>query len=139
VVKNKDNEAVYFAFGATLRITGDIASPEEISRVLGLQPTHLHRRGERRSARAAPYEHDMWAYEAPVAEEQPLSEHLRALRAAIGDQAGYLKELRESGLKVDIFCGYRSNSDSAGFEVEHDVLKIFIELETPLDVSVIIA
>ena len=50
----------------------------------------------------------------------------------------YLKALKAKH-KVDIFCGYRSNSGMAGFEVSHRCLGLFIELEVPFGVSVIIA
>jgi hypothetical protein len=39
---------------------------------------------------------------------------------------------------VDVFCGYRSNCNSAGFEVDHQALVILMELEVPFGVSVII-
>jgi hypothetical protein len=137
-VKIQKEEPIYYAFSATLRVFGDIENLDEISRMLGIQPTHSHRRGERRSARAEPYKHDMWSYKAPVPENHPLSEHLTALYAAVTPKAEYLKGLRKRGLSVDIFCGYRSNSDTAGFEVDHKALRIFAELEVPFGVSVII-
>jgi hypothetical protein len=49
----------YFCYSASLRIFGDIGDPSEITRLLGVEPTGSHRRGERRSPRARPYEHDM--------------------------------------------------------------------------------
>jgi hypothetical protein len=39
--------------------------------------------------------------------------------------------------KVDVFCGYRSNSQIAGFAVEHHALKLFLALEVPFGVSII--
>jgi Domain of unknown function (DUF4279) len=42
------DEANYFRFSARLRIHGDNVPFEEISERLGIQPTHLHRKGERR-------------------------------------------------------------------------------------------
>lgn len=138
-MKIQEEEQLYFSFSATLRIFGVIEDLESIAAVLDLRPTHVHRLGERRSARSDPYKHDMWSYEAPVAEERSLSEHLTALYTAIAPHIEYLKELRKSGLTVDIFCGYRSNSDTAGFEVEYSALRIFTELETAFGVSVVIA
>ncbi len=49
----------------------------------------------------------------------------------------YLKELKRR-LTVDVFCGYRSNCVTAGFEVDHRALVIFTELEVPFGVSVVI-
>jgi hypothetical protein len=68
-------EDTYFAYSATLRIFGDISNLDEISTKLGVQPTNSHRKGERRSDRAATYRHDMWSYSpavnAPLAIAQP--------------------------------------------------------------------
>lgn len=54
-----DEEPLYFAYSASLRISGAIADIEAITRQLGLHPTHVHRRGEFRRAGATPYETDM--------------------------------------------------------------------------------
>lgn len=39
---------------------------------------------------------------------------------------------------VDVFCGYRSNCDMAGFDVDYKCLELFTALEVPFSVSVII-
>jgi hypothetical protein len=48
-------EPIYFAYSATLRIFGTIPDLDEITRTLGIEPTHAHRRGERRTPSSAPY------------------------------------------------------------------------------------
>ena len=53
-------------------------------------------------------------------------------------EVDYLKSLKQR-FKVDVFCGYRSNCDHAGFEVSHKCLELFTALEVPFGVSVIIA
>ncbi|GAB4198755.1 MAG: hypothetical protein OHK0022_18430 [Roseiflexaceae bacterium] len=80
---------------------------------MGLEPTYTHRRGDRRSGRAKPYPHDMWQYEAPV------------------------DELKQTAT-VDVFLGYRSNCDHAGFSVPAASLAMFVELDIEFGVSVII-
>ena len=128
----------YFAYSATLRIAGSIEQPESISGTLGLQPTHFHRRGERRGPHSPAYEHDLWSYRAPVPEERPLEEHIAALWAQLQPHRSYLLALK-SHLTVDVFCGYRSNSDTAGIEVSHTCLELFTALEVPFGLSIIIA
>jgi hypothetical protein len=61
-----------------------------------------------------------------------------ALWRAIEAHVPYLKMLKER-VTVDVFCGYLSNCDHAGFEVSHKALVLFTELEVPFGVSVIIA
>lgn len=130
-------EEPYFSFSATLRIWGDIPDLGDISRRLGLVPTHVHRKGEKRGQRSPEYQHDHWSYKAPVAEERPLEEHILALWVTIRPHTDYLKSLKET-LNVDVFCGYRSNSQTAGLQVGHGCLEMFVRLEIPFGVSVIV-
>ena len=130
-------EEPYFCFSATLRIWGAIPDLDAISRRLGLEPTHAHRKGEKRGPRSPGYRHDHWSYSPPVAEERPLEEHILALCEAVRQHVDYLKSLKEK-LNVDVFCGYRSNSQTAGFQVGHECLELFTQLEVPFGVSVIV-
>jgi hypothetical protein len=130
-------EPTYFRFSAALRIFGEGIDIDSVTQTLGLEPTHAHRKGERRSATAAPWEHDMWSYQAQVEDTEPLEAHIMALWNAIRPNIAYLRELK-GGYQLDVFCGYRSNSDTAGFEVSHRCLGLFTELEVPFCVSVII-
>ena len=72
---------------------------------------------------------------APVPEDQALDVHLEALWRVVRPHVAYLKRLKER-LTVDVFCGYRTNCGSAGFEVDYRALVIFTELEVPFGVSV---
>jgi hypothetical protein len=78
----------------------------------------------------------MWSYTAPVPEDRPLDVHIQTLWNHIKSNTDYLLQLKDR-LTVDVFCGYRSNCGSAGFEVSHESLEMFIRLEIPLGVSVI--
>jgi hypothetical protein len=80
----------------------------------------------------------MWSYQPPVDRARPLHEHIMALWDAIRPHIPYLRSLK-SKFHVDIFCGYRSNSCTAGFDVDHRCLGLFTELEVPFGVSVIIS
>ena len=127
-----------FRFSATLRIHGEDVPFEEVSRRLGVQPTHLHRRGERRGLASPAYRDDAWHYHPPVPDTEPLEQHLEALWQVVRPAVGYLKGLK-GRFGVDVFCGYRSNRDTAGFEVSHRCLELFTALEVPFGVSVVIA
>lgn len=134
-------EKPWFAFSATLRIHGQNLNFEEISRELGVAPTHSHRRGqlrpgEEKRAEQPGYRDDAWQFEPAIDQSRPLAEHLHALWKVVEPHVEYLKGLKRFA-KVDIFCGYRSNNSTAGFEVEHAALKIFSALEVPFGVSVI--
>ena len=134
-----EDEEPYFCFCATLRIFGNIGDLEVIGRELGLQPTRMYRKGERKSPRRPDvWPRDGWLYKPPVDENRPLEEHIMALWELLRPHMAFLKSLKAKH-EMDIFCGYRSNSGTAGFEVSHKCLALFIELEVPFGVSVIIA
>lgn len=131
-------DPVFFNFSATLRIYGEGLDLEELSRTLGLEPTHAHRKGESRAPGAPPYLDDLWGYQPAIPRDRPLHEHIMALWVAVQPHILYLRSLK-SRFKVDVFCGYRTNSVTAGFEVDHRCLGLFAALEVPFGVSVIIS
>jgi Domain of unknown function (DUF4279) len=137
-VSTVDGNAPYFAFSASLRIHGDIVDFNEISETLGLQPSRVHRRGERKGANSPAYRDDAWQYDAPIPEDRPLDEHIQALWAALEQHKTYLLQLKQH-LKIDVFCGYRTNHWGAGFQIEPQSLAMFTALQIPFGVSVIVS
>ena len=127
----------YFKYSVTLRVHGDEVPFEEISQTLGVAPTRSHRKGERRGPNSPEYRDDAWHYQPPVPEEEPLASHIEGLWTVVRPAVAYLKSLKQRN-KVDVFCGYRSNCDTAGFEVPHTCLELFTTLEVPFGVSVVI-
>src|SRR5262245_48973549 len=132
------DEANYFRFSAMLRIHGDDVPFEEISQRLGVQPTHLHRKGQRRGPGSPGYRDDAWQFQPSLLEAESLERHIEALWQVLRPHVEYLKGLKQH-FRVDVFCGYRSNCDHAGFEVSHRYLELFTALEVPFGVSVIVA
>lgn len=130
-------EETYFAYSATLRIFGLIPDLEEITNRLGVAPTRSRRRTDPRRPGLPPWKEDMWSYTAPVPEEQPLHVHIDTLWNTFRDRRDYLLELKQS-LHVDVFLGYRSNCDQAGVEVPAASLEMFVALQIPFGVSIII-
>jgi hypothetical protein len=132
------DEANYFCFSATLRIHGNDIPFDEISQRLGVQPTNIHRKGERCGPRSPEYRDDAWHFRPSLPETEPLERHIEALWQVVKPHVDYLKALKQR-LKIDVFCGYRSNCDHAGFEVSHRCLELFTALEVPFGISVIVA
>jgi hypothetical protein len=130
-------EPIYFAYSATLRIFGTIPHLDELTRQLAVSPTDSHRQGERRTPQSPPYRHDMWSYSAPVDESEPLHLHIDSLWSVFRGRKEYLLQLKHHH-SVDVFLGYRTNCDHAGVEVPHRSLEMFIELEIPFGVSIIV-
>lgn len=134
----KEVEKPYFHFSATLRIYGDGLDFEAITAAMGLRPTHAHKKGESRRPGGHPYPDDAWHYSSGLPEDAPLDAHLQTLWADVAPACAFLMSLKLQH-RVDVFCGYRSDSDHAGFQVEAKSLAIFTALEIPFGVSVIIA
>ena len=131
------DEANYFLFSATLRIHGHGVPFDEISQKLGVQPTHVHREGEHPGPRSPGYRDDAWQFQPGVPETEPLERHIEALWQVVRPVVEYPKGLK-GRFQVDVFCGYRSNCDHAGFQVSHECLELFAALEIPFGVSVIV-
>ena len=132
------DEETYFAYSATLRIMGVLPDLQLITDRLGLTPTQSLRKGQRVGPASAPLEHDCWHYRPDVPESEPLEVHINALWSAVKKHRDFIKSLKREAT-VDVFLGYRSNCDHAGFQVPHTCLEMFIELEIPFAVSIIIA
>lgn len=77
-------------------------------------------------------------YEAQVGESEPLDRHINHLWDRLRDHKPFIRQLK-TGVKVEVFLGYRTNSGTAGIEIQHQSLAIFTELEIPFGLSIIIA
>jgi len=130
-------EGTFFRYSATLRIFGNISSIDELTETLGVSPTYAHRRREKRGPHSQPFKHDMWMYEVPVPGAEPLHVHIDELWRVFKDRKSYLLQLKKE-LTVDVFLGYRSNSDNAGVEVPAKSLEMFVDLQVPFGLSIII-
>jgi hypothetical protein len=133
----EEDEEIYFAYSATLRIFGEISSLEEISAGLDLQPSRTHRKGDKKGPRSPGFRHDMWSYSPTLDKSEPLAKHIDVLWEKLKPHKEYLLGLKTS-VTVDVFLGYRSNSGTAGFEVPCSSLEMFTELKIPFGVSVIV-
>ncbi|MBU1390226.1 MAG: DUF4279 domain-containing protein [Gammaproteobacteria bacterium] len=130
-------EELYFNYSATLRIFSESGVDfEEIENVLGIQSSRKHRKGDRRGPKSPPYRHDMWSLESGLDEEEKLEDHLFALWKILEPHKDYLLSLKEIA-SVDVFCGYRSSSHTAGVDVSYRALELFKELEIDFSLSII--
>jgi hypothetical protein len=98
----ESDEANYFHFSAALRIHGDDLPFEEITQRLGVQPTHVHRKGDRRGPRSPGYRDDAWHFQPSLPETEPLERQIDALWQVVRPHVDYLKALKQR-FKVDVF------------------------------------
>lgn len=136
---NKEPET-YFSYSASLRVLDAPERHREIEEVTGLKPSHVHMKGElahEKSKRR--WENNIWLLSSPLEETSELAEHLNWLWQQVQPHQAYFRSLIESGAKVDIFCGYRSNCDHSGFSIDPGALEIAQKLDVRLEFSVIVA
>jgi hypothetical protein len=120
----------YTCFSARLRIVGKNLDFDKITQTLGIKPSHSHKKGGK-------WKVDMWSYKAPVERTRPLDEHIMAIWEAVKPRMAYLRRLKKK-YKVDMLCGFQTNSCTGGFEVNQRCLGFFSKLDIPFGVSVII-
>ena len=75
----ESDDAPYFAYSATLRVIGEHLDFDQITSNLDLDPSNIHRKGDRKAPGSREYPSDLWSYTAPIPEERPLSDHIDAL------------------------------------------------------------
>ena len=116
-------------FSASLYITGDGLDLEGISKTLGVTPTQTRRKGGHKA-----HWDDLWKYQAPVAREKPLDEHIKALWDAIRPQIPYLLELKKK-FRIEVGCCYVSCWVRGNINIDHRCLGLFEELGIPLRIA----
>ncbi len=121
--------------GAGIRIMGQGLELKEISKKLGLRPSHTHRAGEFDKF-GAPYPKDMWLLESPLGKRKHLDAHLKWLVQQLKPSLSYLKTLKRK-YRIDVFCAYTGNGDG-GLSLSPTALSIFTELGIKLELSIIL-
>lgn len=130
---------IYHNYYASFRIFGGKVNFEEISNMLGIKPTHTHRKGEEANKISKrTYPDDMWMLDAAVSEETDLEKHLLWLKKKLLPHKKYILRLKKKNT-VDIYCSYRSDSDQGGFSLSPKSLELFVELDILFEFSIIIA
>jgi len=130
-------DMTYYAHSASLRVMDAPELHDEITRKTGIEPSHCHKKGEARLPNGT-WENSIWMIESPLGPEAEMSAHLQWLWQQVAPQVSVFKELKASGVALDVFCGFRTDTDTGGFSNQPKALSIVTELEIPIEVSVIV-
>ena len=128
-------------FGTSLFIKGDSLDLDEISRTLGLTPTNLSRKGERYGHAQTLCDFDGWYYSPNMDGSHPIDAHLAALSDAVRPHIHYLRGLKQR-CEISVSIHIQTSSLWFGkeyhtsFDVGHDSMRLFTELEIPCRVFV---
>ena len=105
---------------ATLRISGDLLVPSEISALLGVEPTFAQAKGEtiigRATGNSRVAKSGLWRLEASESEPENIDGQVEELFAKINTDPIVWSRLREQ-FQVDLFCGLFMGSGDEGFSI----------------------
>ncbi len=105
---------------ATLRVMGDDLDPEEISRLLGCQPTTAQYKGEeivgRHSGRTRLAKFGMWRLTATPREPEDIDGQIAELFGQLVDNPEVWRALAQR-YAVDLFCGLFMKHGNEGFSL----------------------
>jgi Domain of unknown function (DUF4279) len=110
---------------ASLRVAGDALDPDEVSRVLGIQPSLTRRKGEPHGRSGAINSTGVWILSSEGAvQSKRLEVHLRYLLERIEGRAPDLQRyVRQRGLELDVPCFWMSATGQGGPVLSADLLR----------------
>lgn len=109
---------------ATLRIFGDELVPEEISRLLGAEPTSAHAKGpvlSKTSGRVVMRHSASWRLEAIETAPECLDDQVSDLLGQLTQDLSVWSDIA-SRFRVDLFCGWLMSSSNEGVEVSPETM-----------------
>lgn len=112
---------------AAFRVMGPNLDPAEISRLLELEPTESHRRGDPRfgksGQRYSDFSEGLWGWRPALSDNEPFAEHLDALLNVLEPKAAVLQQLRDLDLRLDFFVGVFGSEGNFVLVLEHTLMK----------------
>ncbi|MEO6278673.1 DUF4279 domain-containing protein [Roseateles sp.] len=100
---------------AAIRVFGDDLNPDEITKLLGCEPTKSHRRGDLISPnRGNQRRNGMWCLTVPDAEPENYEEQVNQLLAGLTPDLSVWHQLGQR-FEVDLFCGFFMDNRNQGF------------------------
>lgn len=118
---------VSFRIGAWIHTNPPGALPDAtvVTTTLGIQPSHAHNPGDRKSDRAAPWKHGQWRLESTLPGTAELEAHLRSLLDQLLPVRDKIQELLDTDLrlKADFFCGLWIENYNEGVVLSPETLR----------------
>lgn len=125
-------------FEVAFRVMGARLDPEEVSKLLGTQPTEAHKKGDARptSSRTAlaPYDEGLWCLS--IAKSNDLQYAIHELTAKLTPRMASLEKLKQLGFRLDIMVGVFGAKGNAGFSLASEDQTALEKLHLPLEFDV---
>lgn len=110
---------------ATLRIMGDELVPEEISRLLGAEPTSGHEKGHQApsgpSGRTVTRRSGLWSLSAEETKPENLDCQVSELLGLVTSDLSVWSSIA-ARFRVDLFCGWFMGSENEGVEISPETM-----------------
>lgn len=101
----------------SLRVFGDSLEPDEVSALLGRQPTRFHRKGDKNPQNPSLIEPTgAWILDSALSEKSEIEEHVEALLSPISNDSDEWANLT-SRFSASILCSVFLNQYNEGFEL----------------------
>ncbi len=107
---------------AALRVIGDELTPDEVTRVLGAEPTYAHTKGEvlqRPKGRIAKL--GMWRLEVPPSEPSEFNAQVALLLSQLNQDTQVWREL-SAKYEISLFCGWFMRESNEGEDLSPTTL-----------------
>jgi Domain of unknown function (DUF4279) len=132
------SEESKYLYDASLRIMDVPSKHEEITATLGIQPTKCHKAGDINPKINKPWKNSIWAIDSPLPKDVDFNKHLRWIAELIAPHETFLRNLKDQGARMDLYCGYMTDSIHSGFVVDAESLVLPARLGISFGVSVMI-
>ena len=101
----------------SLRVFGDGLEPDEVSALLGRQPTRFHRKGDETSSTGSAVEPTgAWILDSRLSETAEIEDHVEALLAPISNDSDEWANLTQR-FSASIHCSIFMNQYNEGFDL----------------------
>ena len=122
---------------ASLRFFDDDLDPEQVTRLLGCQPTHACRKGDllpsKRYQRIA--HTGSWRLQTPKGDERALEEQITSLLDKASDDLAAWEQLSK-GARLDVFCGLHLKAWNRGFSLSPGLMRRLAERHLEVDFDI---
>ena len=124
----------YRRYSASIRIKNAPNLHDDISK--RLTPSHVHRKGDQRYKENT-WDNDIWIMKSPLPDETELVEHILWIWEQVKPHVSYFARLKNSGVDIDLFCKFTTDSDQDGFSIDSRVYEFLYQLQIDIECSII--
>ena len=135
IVASIVNEANEKWSTASFRIAGDALRPDQVTAILGLEPTRSGVKGERHSSgHGSVSRTSFWLLKCPLSDSSPLSKHLEWLLDMFEPKFTSISSITE-GATIMFLCGFSSGNGQGGFTLDARTLQRIARLGVALSID----